>query len=512
MNLIIGEKMRISLVLLLLLFSFGPQNVQAESCGELVNGIFKGRKTPFDNVPEFKLMEKVEKLEDVTNKIRNWKENPEPAINIKYNKVIAELDNYLIQGQYAVNHREWRGLFRKVEFAFSIVEKNKKALSSVKGLTDEATSKQVDEALKKAKLSAGYRELLVELFEGKGSISGLRASLELENNSRLVDLGSNYHYYKMVREHLEDMLDGNACDKNCKESTAKLLDSMGISYDKEMHRYARLFNKEKRPSLDALSKMLNENSVALITRLKKERNEELFALIKSFVLQPYFVNKIFKGIYNTPGINKKRWVRVFKIVYNTQARVLHFPKINKLTRFSGTAKDKFHFLKEINSTVDADEILVTLGRRVDQSTVDIRNDIFKYAKANDTDFYERLVKAKEKAKARGDISLTYEKSFVAKLASIIALGGGATYFYMFKEDSKIVTMIEEEIEDAQEGIKDELNIQIDSEEDDFLDEMQDELIEEVPQSKKQSSHFLHEFNRKPASIGVWEKLKNFFKN
>lgn len=427
--------LKLILITLTLSFSGTVQSV----CFDLVNTLVKRKAKSYLNIPELELMKKIEAVEKASNGLRKIKNNADPAINISIGRKIALLDSNLMINQWSVAHRSTKNLFRQVEIAYVLIKRHDPILKELKSADLNLGREELLRVLKKAKTPQNYQKVLLESFDKHGSLSKFAKDLELETHSQLIRLGNKYHEYALIRYHLEDILEDTNCSNAvCQRNVKTLLDRIGIASDKERVRFARVIGDLKRPPIDELSKMLNEHPVVLLTRLKKERNYELFAVVRDFILQPEIVERMFKGLYNLPGFNRVKAVRILKLVYNAQARNLHFPKINRIVRSTLPIDQKFPILKEINTTVDYDELLVTFARRVDDATADTWKTIKEYAEANDKDFLERIVKAEKKAKARGEISLTQDKSVVAKLATIIATGSSIGYFYFLGDEPEVV--------------------------------------------------------------------------
>jgi hypothetical protein len=460
-----------------------------DSCLGLINSALS-KKNPFYSLPEFELMGMVEDLEKQANILRRLKDSPTPAIVLQIDAKLAKQDAYLMSEDYEIGIREWRSLFREVEYGHVIVTKNTEALAVLSKLSEEATKDEIILALRSSNLGEGYRSLIIDLYNKRGTgLKGLRGALEVENKKRLMRFGSLYQEYSQSRWHLENLLKSDSsCDNACKVELRKMLDKLGLGSKTEHSRFSRIAEDATRPSMEEMAEFLNRHPLALVARLTKERNAEAFALARDFVLQPYFLNKIFKGLYSMPGLNKTRLVRLFSFIYDYQARILHFPDINQVVRSTKTAADKLQLLMELNTTAEGDEILITFARRIDKRARDTWREVSTLAQTTESDFHTRMLKAEVVAKARGQISLVHDQSFVAKLSAVIFSGGGLGYYYMTDSGS---VLIDQSDNIAEEGIaaSESISIEATSEEAKTVDELATFMeinAEQLEQDKKQA--------------------------
>jgi hypothetical protein len=99
-----------------------------------------------------------------------------------------------------------------------------------------------------------------------------------------------------------------------------------------------------------------------------------------------------------------------------------------------------------------------------------------------------MLKAEVVAKARGQISLVHDQSFVAKLSAVIFSGGGLGYYYMTDSGS---VLIDQSDNIAEEGIaaSESISIEATSEEAKTVDELATFMeinAEQLEQDKKQA--------------------------
>ncbi|GAB4011421.1 MAG: hypothetical protein Fur0010_05850 [Bdellovibrio sp.] len=416
-------------ILVVLLISL--QNANA-SCLDYMKGIFK-KNSIYNQTNEMKLLKEIEQLERQTNFIRKLKDNPEPAIILSMNSRLAKMDAFLLNEQFSIPYREWRPLFRELEFSYVVVSNNEKALKILEKLNPEDGWSEVEKVLKRDGFKDEQISLYKDLFEQRKNLNNFKAALQFESNERQVRIGSLYQEYTMIREHLEDLLSGDRCNQKCKNEITTMLNRLGLGDESDKLRYIRLVGDSKRPSLEDLRKVMQTYPLISVTRLKKERAFEVMAAIRDLLLQPAMLSRISKSIYNLPGINRSRLVRLFKVAYDYQARVLYFPDINQVVRSTKEVAEKYNYLRELNSAVDGDELIVTFARRIDHHAKTTWKQLSKHAESNDPDFFKRMAEAEVKAKARGDISLTVEQSAPAKLAALLFAGGAIGYYYFDKE-------------------------------------------------------------------------------
>jgi hypothetical protein len=493
------------------------------SCFGLVNKLLKGKVTTYLNVPELKIMQKIERLEKTSNFLRRLKDNADPAVNLKINRKIALLDSNLMINQWSVAHRGLKTIFRDFEMSYVLIKRNSPILDELKKADLNLGVEELQRVLKKLNVKQDYQEVLIESFSKYKSLKSFTKSLEIDLHTRLVKLGNNYHEYVLSRHHLENILNDATCtDGTCQRNVKSLLDRIGIQSEAEQTRFGRIIGDMKRPSFTEVSKMLNNNPIAYLTRIKKERNAELFSALKDFFLQPEIVNRMFRGFYNIPGLDRTKMVRLLKVVYDMQARTLHFPKINRIVRNTLSIDDKLPLLKELNSTVDGDEILISFARRVDDATATTWKSLKEIATSIDPDFLARMTKAEVKAKARGDISLTFQKSVVNRIATIVVAGGSIGYFY-FHGDSSSQLIDTDTGEDSDQDPEPVLNNNDlpDSDEDDFiisdsdsipLEGRDDQVIESLADELQIIASDSNSTREPSSTKSWWTKLMNFLFN
>lgn len=486
---------------------------QAIDCHEAVKKLLKRNEgVPLDEV-QYKLLKQTQKLEKRTNKLRIKKTNSEPAINLQIYKKIAKYDAMIENNSYSQVTREIRPLFREVESAVTIIDRYEKVIEV---LNTRAIFDDFD-VLRTELNTKGIHEELVDAVIDRLKISSNSADAikyyksVIDENA--IHLGHFYHEYKLIRHHLEDLLEESNCDELCRTNVKRLLDSVGVESFTDQERYYALLKGGKRPSWAELNRSLNSHPLAYTTRLKRERDEEFKMFWKGLFYEVLPIDDIANAILRIPGLNKTKVIRLIKLVYDRIARLVHFPKINRVVRSPQDTASKFDLFVNLNTTiVPEDEMMISFARRIDSKTKDTWQELFDYAQQNQErfpDMLERMTKAKEKAMARGEISLVHEKSFTTKLAIVLTAGGSIAYYYFNKKE---VEEVIEDINENNEGDIPELqptkaeeedfeldgkamSIKLNSDEDTEMNRIVDEVIElttdikipdRVPNSKKVS--------------------------
>lgn len=386
-------------------------------------------KGPFAQTEEYRLREKIARIEEVTNFFRRKKDNPDPALNIKIYKKVTLMNENLLNGTHAANERRWRTFFREFEANYISFKRSKELLQVLMENPDEAPSTFLVR-LEGMGYPEAYRNFIAKRIEEYGNIEDLRKALDLEMKNTLVKLGNDYQEYRIVRGNLDDLLENPECKENCQRMVKMLRENLGAESDKNSMIHKIFFEGESTPKIQEMRELLYQENLFVLTKLKRERNAEIFRFLTSFLSQPQFVDSLFGYIYKGNLLGKKRAVKLFRMIYDAQARNFHFPKINRVLFGPKEPEKSMDLLQNLNTTVDNDELLVTFSRRVDSLSEGRWEAVKKHAKTQDKDFHKRMVDAEEKAKARGDLSPTQGPSFVARLATLVVIGVPAVgYFY-----------------------------------------------------------------------------------
>lgn len=476
------------LTTVLLIFSFSLQTQAA--CMELFRGLLR-RKNLIENSPEYVMRRSIEKIENTTNFLRRLKENPEPSLNLKVWKKIAKLNEFLLNGSHAPNERTWRTFFREFEASFISYKRSKELIELIQRNPDLS-----DEAFIKKLKAAGYPQAYIDFIQGRlikaGNLAHLKDGLNLEVKTTLVHLGNNYHEYRMIRGHLEELVEKEECNQNCKSMVQLLLRNIGSDSGKEKMMFEVFFEGEGRPDIRLMRELLYQEELFIRTRLKRERNAEFFGLFKSLISQPEFLDTLLGYIYKSQRLGKNRAVKLFRMIYDAQARNIYLPKINRLIHGPKEADKAMDLLQNLNAPIAKDELLITFGRLVDRISEGKWEMILKHAKQADPDFYQRMLKAKDFAKARGDLSATNPRSGVGTIAALAVIGFGSVgYFYFDALPTTVQEFLysddEETVRDNPEGAPDTIEgIELDGEIDQAIDEAS-EVIEHGEVSDREPS-------------------------
>lgn len=461
------------------------------------------KESGFQNAPEYELRTKIASLERVTNFLRSSKENSEPAINLSIWKKIDLINDFLFSNRNAVNERMLQTFFREYEanlISFQRIQPLLLELSSL-GNFDEAALKQV---LDSATYTSEFKDFILKRFQGAVSSDSFLKLLKSEKRRLLIALGNHYQEYRMIRGHLEDIQMNANCSELCQDLAQRLLLRIGATSEKEKSLHKLFFAGESRPNIGQFRDSLYEEPLFVLTKLKRERNLELFYFIRSIFLQPEIMDRILGLIYKSNRMGKFRAIQLFKWIYNMQARLLHFPKINRLV-YGPTDIDKsLGLLKEVNTTIAKDELLVSFSRRVDLLSSKKWDSILEHAKSNDSSFYERMVEASKKGVARGEISPVHRKSSAARIASVFVFSSSALTYFYHDEAKSILNSLVHAFSDEEAQLD---TIEFDGEEDKILEEASEVIADSIEELGTDRA-------RNPSSLkdkeGFWSTFLNFF--
>lgn len=411
------------------------------SCQKIMAGLFR-HQNRLAQTPEVSYFKKVSRLEKVTNFLRKLKDNPEPTINIRIWKKISLLDEFLNNGSHPPNEREWRTFFREFEANYISFKRSKSVVDLL--LEDPDMSPSLFfKKLSDGDYSPEYIDFLARQLEKSESLERLRIALELEKESTLTRLGNNYQEYRLVREHLDKNLDSDECNETCRRYTQMLLGDIGMASEKEQIMFKLFFEGQQRPAIKAIRETLYAEQTFVLTRLKRERNEELLGFLKGLISQPAVFDKVLGFLYKSKLMNKTKAVQLFRLIYDAQARNVHFPKINRLLYNKSSAADSLGILENINSSVGGDELLVTFARRNDSGAEKKWKELLKEAQANKPELHEKMVEASKKAKSRGALSVTGNKGLLARVVTLLAIGGPTVgYFYFDGHPTSVETYVD----------------------------------------------------------------------
>jgi len=424
-----------------LLVSFLVVNTTHASCYSVFKSLFQ-KESGFTNNEAVEFTERITRIERFTNFLRKGKEDPTPAINLKIAKKLNKLHENIFADNFSANEREWRTFFRTIEAQLIGFKRYKKISMYLEAHPDANESQFVNELVNMG-FSDEFNNFIIKQLKDSGTLEKLRPKLNEEINSTLVNLGNNYQEYRMVRGNLEDLLISKECNEICKKQVNLLLKELGVNSEKESLTHPTFFKDQTRPSIEELRKLLYQEPLFVLTKVKRERNAELKSFFLSYLNQPMFVDSILGLIYKSDTLGRQKAVQLFKLIYDSHAQNVYFPKLNKIIFSTADAKANAQTLKGLNSTADQDELLITFARRADALAQEKWKAIKEYAEKFEKDFFEKLSAAEKKALARGEISPTRDKTILTKVALLTAAGAGTyAYFYFDGEPSSIEVEIE----------------------------------------------------------------------
>ncbi len=408
------------------------------NCYSVLKSLFE-RDAGFKSNEAMTFTERVTRIENFTNFLRKGKDNPDPALNIKIKKKIEKLHENIFADNYSANEREWRTFFRSMEGRLIGFKRYKQITEFLEDNPRVSKTKFIKQ-IQEMEFNEEFKEYMISQVRQLDDLNIFKAKLQEEINATLVNIGNQYQQYRLVRGSLEDLLETNECNSICKKQVNMLLEGLGANSERETLAHPMFFKGEVRPSIDELRELLYQEPLFVLTKAKRERNAELKSFFLSYLNQPEFVDLILGKIYKSNSLGKKKAVQLFKLIYDSHARNVYFPRLNKIIFSKGDAKTNTEILQGVNATVDQDELLVTFARRVDALAQEKWKAIKKYAEEFEKDFFARLQAAEEKANARGEISPTRDRTLIAKIALLTAAGAG-TYSYFYFDAEPISTEI-----------------------------------------------------------------------
>lgn len=446
---------------------------------------------------EERLLQKVTSIEESGAWLRKLRKNKSPAIHVKMSKRMSKLDSYLFVGDYATAHRELRTLFRDVEFSTLAIKILDEQLSQVKTLApnDFAAARL---AISESDIPA--KSWLSESFDRSTSLDGVVDELVFKRSKYEVKLGSKFQEYLLAKEHLEDLLRPQACSSECQANIERLLSTLGVKYNSDRTRFSSFLALGDELSSDGIRELVDSHRLAMLTRLKHERNAELFAVFKEFATQPALVHKILEGLTAIPGMHKFRLVRLFNFFLDSVARSKHVPEINKIVRSTSDVSTKLDQVLEKNGVFGGNEFLISFSRRGDLETKRVWNQIVTAANERGESLGSEFLKADQLAKARGVLSLIAGDTPLPRWLIALGAAGGVGYFWFGKTEIDL----DEDNRDEDDIIHDQIPLERDE------DELIDDAVE-VLQDENVQKELVPDANRSPSSLkskSWWQKLLN----
>lgn len=474
---------------ILLILSISAQASLSGFCAMLFH-----KNLPKSTIGDLNRMDKMTRLDNIAGFFRKFKSNRELVeINEYILKKFSLLDTQIYQGKYAYAQRSWRGLFRNVEINYVFVSKQQTIIDDLKKMISQGmdvnTIRQkyiVDSA------DNAFHRSVVENTNDLESLNKYIKSSEKEIRKRNIQIGNNYHEYKITRLHLEELTKDANCRKECRDSVEYLLKNLGAGSDNIRNQYDTILHGQARPTINEIRDWANKTPIVYETRLFKEIIFEVRALIRDYLLQASTMNKLLKFLHDKFPLKKNKIVRIFNLFVDSNARVNHFPGVNDIVRKRSTVEEKYHALRELNAKFDQDEFLITFSRRVDEGASEnwrrIKEFLSQSADQKHIDFLKRMDEADLNAKALGDLSLNSSSNLPHRFLVLLAAGGaGAAYFnFDAKETTKeVVNNVIEQVSNVEE--KEEGNKVVIMEDDQFkLEEVitdsmvVDEIFEPLP--------------------------------
>ncbi len=395
-------------------------------------GVFKtlfNKETGFSGSEAIEFTERVSRIENVTNFLRKGKDPATPALNLSIAKKINKLHENIFADNFAANERDWRTFFRSMESKL-IAFKRYKKISMYLEANSQINESQFIYQLQSMNFSDEFVEFIVEQMKKANGLEGFKGKLSEEMNSLLVKLGNHYQEYRMVRGSLEDLLITKECNDICKKQVNLLLKELGANSEKESLSHPTFFKNEVRPSVDELRELLYQEPLFVLTKVKRERNAELKAFFLNLLNQPQVLDRLLGLIYKSDTLGKQKAIQIFKLFYDTQAKNVYFPKLNKIIFGTSDAKSTLETLKGLNATVDQDELLITFARRIDALAEEKWKTIKEYAEKFEKEFFEKMKAAEVKAVARGELSPTKDKTLLYKVL-LFGTTGAVTFSYFY---------------------------------------------------------------------------------
>lgn len=410
------------IIALTLLISFSSQAVISQFCSLLFKrGMGKGMKS------DLKRLDTINRLDGISSFLRSMKSNRELVeINQHIMGKVARVDNQLFQGRFAFAHRQWRGLFRRVEVNYAFVKKQQEVVDVVRKMIDQGlpVSKMKEQIADK--LDDPFYKELNDNLKNAGTVDKYLRRADKEIRKRHVTIGNNYHEYKLVRSHLETLSKNANCKADCDKAVLQLLETLGTGAENVRLHYPNILKGSKRPSMKVIKDYVHKTPIIYETRLLKEMLFELKAFVREFVMQSHNFRALMKFIERKFPLKKSKIMRIFNIVNDGVARTEHFPNINSVVRKNSSIDEKYAFLRDLNTKFERDEMLVSFSRRVDTQATETWSEIKTFLKSSDDakklDFLKRMELADEKAKVLGDLSLNSTKSNINKISILIGAG------------------------------------------------------------------------------------------
>lgn len=439
-----------------------------------------------------RFMTRLNKIEESGTYLRRLRKNKSPAIHEKMKRQLVKLDSYLFVGDYATAHRELRALFREVEFSALAVKALDIQLNQVRSL-DVRSIDQAKEILAQAEIPSRF--WLDETLSKAQTLDAVVDELVFIRAGYESKLGKKFQEYLLAKEHLEALTEPGACSSECASSVTRLLDSLGIKYGSDRTRFASFLEVGDELTTDGIRDLIDTHRVAVISRLKHERNAELFAVFREFATQPAVVEKIVSMLVGIPGMHKLKLVRIFNFFLDAVAQTKHVPVINQVVRSQDDVATKLDHLLLQNGNFGGNELLISFARRNDLDSKRVWNQLVSFASENNPATEQALLKADQLARSRGPLQLLQNKTVLPRWLVMAAAAGGLGYLWFGQSSMELSSAEVPEVIPSSDGIP---------REDDIVQDIDSVVVElEDPQI---INEILPENERSPDSI----KERSFF--
>ncbi|MBT3583414.1 MAG: hypothetical protein HN509_00795 [Halobacteriovoraceae bacterium] len=430
---------KVSKILILLIGIFASSPVLGSSCFELIEQIFKKKSHPrqFDH----DAIDLLNKIEGQSNWFRGNKLNPKVELNLRIEEEIVGMDSFILNNEFAVVVREWRPLIRKVEFASGFMKRYQFLVEVLEKSADNFDRIAVTKLLREKEFGDEFIEIFLNRIDQKGRLAVILEYKKL-HKKYAIQLGQNYHHYRLVIDHLEELLAKDSCDAYCRKNIKFLISKMGVDSSIDEKRFPILLKGMHKMQKSEIYDILYRSQVADLTRAKLERNWNVFAFFRDIATEILLYNKIRSLL-----INNKYVGEFFEAFLNSrEIRRLYFPHINKIMRSTKTTENKLKMLISANALPDLtrDKLLKIYSQRVDDGTRKSWLAMKELAEKNDHEFFQRMLAQEELGKGR-ELTLLHKKTLAARIGYAIgALGSGYAVYYMATDGKKEIL---EQIED-----------------------------------------------------------------
>ncbi len=413
---------------------------------------------------QYKRMEKVARLENLSNKLRSSKIHPHIAeVDRYYIQKIIALDEQLYKGSTFLTKKNWRPIFRKVELHFNLLKRYQLLLRNLR-LYEHMPFEEFLINLKSTQDDLLLKEIINTVETNRiSSFPKLEKYLvkKMKKSGRI--LGANYDEYRIYTTRLDAILKNKLCKKKCRDNIIKLKNELGVVSHEEQKLFP-ILSGLKKPSLEEINAMVYSIPHSYETLLIKESLMELAATVSDLFAIRGVRNRLARLLNGVIPRNRLTSFFLDKFLIDAHAIRNHFPLINQVVKTEGSAEAKLVKLKRHNNLVDYDELLTTFVRRTDDAAVTTWDEIFKYVEANDQNFHTRMKRAQENARYRRPLTTnlkTHETRNFFLVLSALGIYQGAKLYLNFSEEETSLEDVGDRIDEVnQEEETDVIEIEI----------------------------------------------------